>query len=504
MGRRSLYLTKTRYVDGLACRKKLWLEFNAPGRLPKANETGQFQMDEGQRVGELARRRFPGATLIGERQAEENDRRSRKLLGERIPLLEAGFVHPDRSSFARADVLLPVGENEWDIVEVKSAGSVKEEFLHDLAFQYYCYSGAGLKIRKCFLLHVDTTYVRKGEVDPFGLFDQEDITERVAELSPTVQSNVSALLESALSKDCPEFGKGESFHDDDDGIHDDDAVWTEHPGADIRNLYRGGKRSLSFLESGVFRIRDIPKSFVLKGQQAIQRDSHTTGQIHVDSDKIASFLRQLEYPLHFLDFETTYGTAIPLFDGTSPYQPIPFQYSVHVVNEPGQVPIAHSFLSTESDDPRRALVASLRRDIGPNGHVVVYNQGFEKRILNDLGRFLPDSAKWVSNVTARIVDLLVPFRNFDYYNPQQRGKASIKAVLPALTGRSYDHLEIAEGAEASLAFLRAAFPSLFGESPTRKDIEQTRARLVRYCGQDTEGMAWIVEELARIARPSNA
>ncbi len=56
---------------------------------------------------------------------------------------EAGFIHPNGICYARADVLLPFGKNQWDVVEVKSGARVKEDYLHDVAFQRYCYTGTG-------------------------------------------------------------------------------------------------------------------------------------------------------------------------------------------------------------------------------------------------------------------------------------------------------------------------------------------------------------------------
>ncbi|MBK7751605.1 MAG: DUF2779 domain-containing protein [Flavobacteriales bacterium] len=42
-----------------------------------------------------------------------------------------------------------------------------------------------------------------------------------------------------------------------------------------------------------------------------------------------TWLAELRYPLHHFDFETLMP-AVPLFDGTRPYQQLPFQYSVHM------------------------------------------------------------------------------------------------------------------------------------------------------------------------------
>ena len=89
---------------------------------------------------------------------------------------------------------------------------------------------------------------------------------------------------------------------------------------------------------------------------------------------------------------------------------------------------------------------------------------------------------------------LLPFRRFQFYHPQQNGSASMKAVLPALTGRGYDELAIQDGGMASLEFLRVHFGSVSDE-----ERERVRRQLEEYCGLDTIGMAWIVDALRRLA-----
>lgn len=78
-------------------------------------------------------------------------------------MFEAGFIHKNGKCYARADVLYPVSNNQWDIIEVKSATSVKEEYLYDISFQKYCYESAGVKIKRCFVLHINNQYVRNGK-----------------------------------------------------------------------------------------------------------------------------------------------------------------------------------------------------------------------------------------------------------------------------------------------------------------------------------------------------
>jgi len=88
-----------------------------------------------------------------------------------------------------------------------------------------------------------------------------------------------------------------------------------------------------------------------------------------------------------------------------------------------------------------------------------------------------------------------PFRNFHYYDPSQKGSASIKQVLPALTGSGYEGMEIAGGDQASLAFLQVTY----GEA-TEEERQQVRANLEKYCSLDTEAMVRIVEKLEKTAK----
>ncbi len=126
---------------------------------------------------------------------------------------------------------------------------------------------------------------------------------------------------------------------------------------------------------------------------------------------------------------------------------------------------------------------------------MVYNAAFEKSRLRECAEFLPEHADWVRRLERRFVDLLKPFRSFHYYHPNQFGSASIKAVLPALTGKGYDHLEIQEGSTASLEFLRVSF----GDVP-ETEKQRLRRQLEEYCALDTEGMVFIVAELEKLAR----
>jgi len=60
-----------------------------------------------------------------------------------------------------------------------SETGAKDVHFDDLAFQAHVLAGAGVKVRKLWLLLIDSAYVRHGEVRPRELFVRIDVTEQV-------------------------------------------------------------------------------------------------------------------------------------------------------------------------------------------------------------------------------------------------------------------------------------------------------------------------------------
>ena len=113
--------------------------------------------------------------------------------------------------------------------------------------------------------------------------------------------------------------------------------------------------------------------------------------------------------------------------------------------------------------------------------------------MKDLGKAFPEYNGWVNQILSRMVDLLTPFRNFDYYHPGQEGSTSLKAVLPALTGKGYKNLDIADGKLASIQFEKVTYGEV-----TDEERNKVRSDLEEYCSLDTEGMIWIIQNLNRL------
>jgi hypothetical protein len=484
----NLFLSKSKYLTGIQCKKLLWHHYNAKEQIPPPDSGLQAIFDQGHEVGELAKKLYPnGLEVDWNIGFDEVIKCSKELLKERKPLFEAGFKY--KNAYSRVDVLEPTQNGKWNIVEVKSTTKVHDINHHDVAFQKYCYEGSGIEIDRCYLMHLNNAYVRKGELELDELFEKEDITNKVNSLLPNIENNINSMLESIALESCPEIKIG---------IHCNKpfecALKPICWGFLIKNnplsLYRiSGKKAFKLIDEGMKSILDIKDDSILNEKQMIQKRALQEGAPQIDKDAISHFLKILEYPLYYLDFET-FNSPIPMFDRTKPYMQVPFQFSLHILDSP-KVELKHySFLADGKIDPRPAFMVRLKELLGEKGNIVVYNQSFETNCLKECAEAFPEYKDWVNKTIKRIVDLLVPFRNFDYYHPDQCGSASIKKVLPVVTGNSYEGMDISNGSDASKEFARVTFNDVEDE-----DRLCVRNALEKYCKLDTQAMVDIIEKL---------
>jgi len=469
-------LSKSKYLLGIQCPKYFWIAFHEKDRLPEVDLETQHKFDQGHEVGELAKKLYPEGIDIPEADFKANLEKTKELLNEKKPLFEPAFMVGNL--YSRGDILVPV-EDEWDILEVKSGTKVKPINVHDVSFQKHVYELAGLKIRKCFLVHINNQYVKNGEIIASEILTKTDITEEVAKITD-VKEKVDELLTVMKSETCPDVKISKDCFDPYD-CPLEDYCWGFLPKSSVFDLYRGGKKCFELLEDGVLSISDIPHEYQLSSNQDIQRKCELENTIHVDKEELKKFLEGLQGPVYYLDFET-FMTAIPLLDGVRPYQQIPFQWSLHV-NE------NHYEFLADGGDPREEFLKSLKKVLGSSGSIVTYNQSFEIRMLKEMAEAYPEYKEWVNSVVDRVVDLIVPFRKFHYYNPLQKGSCGLKAVLPAVTGKDYSSLNIDGGGLALVSYLNMM-----------NGGRDCRADLLAYCKMDTEGMVWIVEGLKKIVK----
>ncbi|MGA3116545.1 MAG: DUF2779 domain-containing protein, partial [Syntrophobacteraceae bacterium] len=199
-----------------------------------------------------------------------------------------------------------------------------------------------------------------------------------------------------------------------------------------------------------------------------------------------------------LDFETTYMVPIPLFDGMKPYEQLPFQFSLHVIEKEGAEPVRYAYLARDLKNPCEEFLSDLLAAIPPGACILTWNKTFEVNRLEELAAKFPEKRAEINAVVEHIRDLMVPFRDKSIYHWKLNGSYSLKDVLPALIdGYSYENLSINSGDMASAAWVR-----MIQESDTC-ERERIYKELLEYCHLDTWAMVLILKEMEVMSADRN-
>jgi CRISPR/Cas system-associated exonuclease Cas4 (RecB family) len=482
-------LSKSKLIAYLQCPKRLWLELHHP-ELSEDSPQAQAAFSSGHEVGAVARKIYDpenqGTTLrIATVGVDRVVARTNELLTEKYPIFEAAFKSGETLAFA--DVLLPVlrpGTTHWRIIEVKSSTSVKDHYRDDVAIQSFIARGAGIVLASVSLACIDSSWVYQGDGKYHGLLVETDLTDEVMtrenevegwiakaqavsklDLEPAIKTgkHCAAPHECSFLKYCQSKEPKPKYP----------ASWLPAFAA---------KKMLAVRNDGAMPDMAEVADDLLNAKQ-LRVKTHTLSQTtYFDAEGAAADLAPHGFPAYFLDFETN-NFAVPIWKGTRPYQQIPFQFSLHTLQESGT--LEHSeFLSLDPSDPSQAFAEALASSCGDSGPIYAYNAAFEGSCIKQLIKRFPNLHDSLFAISNRLVDLL-PIARERYYHPSQKGSWSIKAVLPAFApDLNYQNLAgVKDGEMAMNAYAEAVV-----ETTTNERRQEIRQQLLDYCKLDTYAM----------------
>ncbi len=483
-------LSKSKFLSGLQCHKRLYLEIHQPALATPPDASTQAILDMGTELGVLAQQRFPGGVLVkaGFRQREAAIAETAALLHDAaIPaIFEAAFEYD--GVLVRVDLLerMPNREGEptsWRLIEMKSSTRVKEVHLDDLSIQRHVVEGAGVRLNATCLMHINTGYrYEGGEVDLQALFAIEDMSEAVMSRRGQVLQQLAAMKAMVNERTPPVIEPDQHCHSPYECPFWAHCTKEKSP----RWIYHlPGKKDIvgRLVERGVLTIDDIPDGTHLSDAQQKVKDN-----VEWVSSELGSLLRSLRYPIHHLDAETVM-LAVPRFPSTRPYQALPVQWSNHIELESGEI-MHQEFLHTEASEPRRRWAEALIESLGKSGSILVYS-AYEAGLIRQLADTFPEFKSAFREIGKRLWDLL-PVIKDHYYHPAFHGSYSIKSVLPAVVpSLGYGDLAIQEGGHAAAEYYRMVFVET-----DWVERETIREALLQYCARDTLAMV----ELRRVLR----
>ena len=483
-------LSKSRYLAGLQCHRQLWWRVHdAHAPELRAGPGLQAIFDTGHRVGERARQEFPDATLIDldHRNPGAAVEATRRAIAEGAPvILEASFI--EDHIFVAVDVLSKEADG-WVVTEVKGTAGVKAQHIPDAAVQAHVVERAGLPVARIELMHLNREHRHP---DQGSLFRRADISEQVAALRGGIDLQATAQLQ-MLESGVPEVEAGArctSPYPCPFLARCNDPL----PEHSIEDLHRIGQKKLGELrDDGIDTVDQIPSDYPLTDIQRRHREAILQNEMVVVPGLQAA-LAACRYPIAMLDFETI-GLTLPVWDGCSPFDKVPVQFSVHTIDEDGEV--SHqAYLADGEGDPRASVAEALVPALDRAATIVVWNAQFEKACLAILAESSPMSAAALHDASDKVEDLLPVVRNH-VYHPEFHGSFSLKSVVPALLpDMAYDALEVSDGQAAS-----ALLEQLLCRPGTLTTEERASLRqdLLAYCNHDTAVMVELFRSLSELA-----
>ena len=361
---------------------------------------------------------------------------------------------------------------------------IEKDYLDELAYTVMVVKGAGIHVEAAALMLLSDDY-RHGDA-PEQLFVTVDKTEearaRAAELLSRGES-----IDLALGDQPPEPRLTRACRNCE--FFDTACLGSRHAHTvlELPRLHETKLKSLA--ADNIVGLADVPDDFELTPTQQRVKTAIDRGTIVIEPG-IKEALDEIEWPCHYLDFETV-TTALPLYPKQGCHEQVVTQFSVHRTERLDDRPDNSGFLAEAHENQERLLAERLIKTLGTSGSIIVYSP-FENTQINRLIKKFPDLAAPLGKIESRLCDFEKLVRSH-VYDPDFRGSFSLKRVVPALVpDTTYDGLAIQDGDAAMSEFARMARGEI-------ADVARTRQNLLEYCKQDTLVMVRLHQALTRLA-----
>lgn len=491
--------SKSKYCAYWQCPLMAWLKKYKPEE-EKIDDAVLERMRAGNEVGDLAMGLFGDFVETteytnGKINLTKMIENTKRYMAEgRDVICEASF---DYNGLYCAVDILKKEKDGYAIYEVKSSTHGENYvYIVDISYQKYVLEKCGVKVTATYIVYIDNSYVRHGDIDIHKLFKITDLSTFVEEEMTRTEENLASAERLLLSDEEPDIGLSERC------ISPYKCAFFGYcgknlPSPSVFDLYGlSYAKKIALYKSGVISFDDLKErtdEFTAKQKRQIEASFKNT-KTYIDRNSLRKFMARIQKPTYFLDFESM-QTALPQFENSKPYEQIVFQYSLHYFDENGE--LKHKeFLAESGVDPRRTVAEKLVEDIPTNASVIVYNKTFESGRIGELAKMFPDLAEKLLAIKGNIVDLMTPFRKGYCYTKEMGGSFSLKSVTPALfpddPELDYHGLDgVHNGQEA-----KEIFPKI--KDMPKEEQEIARKNLLAYCNVDTLATVKIYNKLVEL------
>jgi hypothetical protein len=375
-------------------------------------------------------------------------------LFNQLPLVANAWVN-HQGVYAHFDLLVYYRKT-WHGVLLRSSNKVKDVHIAEGEFNRAIFNRAGISMGSVYVVHPAENYQHYDAAPLKVQYCLHNLNASIKHLRTPLSAGINQIIgDAAQGVACGRRQCGYCA-----------PQLPQLPYHHIYTLHKGGKAVKLFESEGILDLHEAHRGsasclmeLTEKHQVQIKAIQQATALVNVQA--IRQFLAQVEYPLHCIDFEC-YSQAIPRFPKTHPWELVAFLVSVHCVDNHNDQEEQPTVLihGEPGCDARRQIAEALCASIGPTGSVLGYGMALERTVINRFMTLFPEHKIKLKSILDRMVDLQEPFFNFDYYHPEQRGKISLKVILPLLSGFNHANLALQSGGQAHLFWAYLSDPQL--------------------------------------------
>ncbi|MBS1635318.1 MAG: DUF2779 domain-containing protein [Bacteroidetes bacterium] len=475
-------ISKSAFIKAEQCLKHFYLYKNHYYLRDPLSKEKQLVFKRGIDVGIYAQQMFPGGVDVTAGSVKHDTpafaQKTQEAIRNGVKVIyEATFIYDDL--LAMVDILV-LHEEGWCAYEVKSSLKISETYVKDACFQYYVLKHSLNNLSDFCLLTMNPNYVKHGAIDIHQLFKKTSV-KKDAEKNLSYFSYKAQLAKSTLEQQkipdiqigphcftpytCDFMGTCWKHEERDESIFNLGKVSKQ----ELFELYHSGQKSISQIDA-----TRLEKASLRMQVEAVQQNHEMYNR-----EAIAQFLQQVKTPMCSIDIEV-WSPALPLYEGTKPFEQIPFLFSLAAPDESGTIRSSY-FLKEIAEDKREQFLVALLNATDSYESILVYDKTLEEQVLNKCGILFPQYIERITYFKKRIIDLFEVIDKGYYYHPLMKGNFSLKGLAPIVDpGAGFENLAIQSGITAMYTY--EALLSVSNELET----EAIRAQLIEYCNQDAE------------------
>ncbi|GBF50047.1 hypothetical protein LPTSP4_15680 [Leptospira ryugenii] len=387
------------------------------------------------------------------------------LFGQMICFTE--FLYPDENGIS------------WTLYDFRPVSSHKLDILRSLFFQNKILSLLAIPISDTKLIKINPSYILEGNFNAKEYLSVESVADRLKREEERFELEWKDFQSFVEQHDFSFPIQGYKHCNSPKSCIASNQCYPQEKNFEIFDLREAHDLGPKFFQAGFRFLKDLPEE-ELNPIQRIQVTAHRNEEVYFDLGALSKFLETDSDLVAFLDFETI-NPAIPIFEGTKPFQHCPFLYSIHIWDQNSESPIHHSYIHhPENGDPRKIVLQKLFEDLPKEATVYCFNDFFEKQVIENLVEQHPENRTEWHIRRENFKDLAKPFKHFWIYSPKQKGKASLKEILPAFFDISHESLSIKLGQDANYQYLR-----LLKKQVTEDEKLRVLEDLENYCKMDS-------------------